>query len=245
MSTPEAGVVRVEAWETGGFTQQAMDSVAGMRVKIKAMPFLSELVAGTLSPETFAHYLMQDHLYLREYGKVLKGLADKAITPEAKENMSRAAENITTVEGALHETFLTELSVLSAEEREKVEASPTCQGYTDFQQTLLASAPYEVAFASIMPCYTIYCEVGRWIESNAPSVEALDAHPYARWIRTYGGDGFEQATARAAGIFDNLAAAASDETRAQMLRTFQQAARFEYMFWDSAYTNQAWPVAIN
>jgi thiaminase/transcriptional activator TenA len=169
MATAAVGLGKVEAWETGGFTQQAMDSVAGMREKIKAMPFLSELVAGTLPPETFAHYLVQDSLYLHEYGKMLTGLADKATTPEAKENMSRAAANVSLVEGTLHETFLAELSVLSAEEREKVEASPTCQGYADFQQTALAVAPYEVAFASIMPCYTIYCEVGRWIESNAPS----------------------------------------------------------------------------
>jgi len=82
---------------------------------------------------------------------MIRGLEDKAPTPDAREKMSRAAANVSLVEAKRHETLPTELSVLSAEVREKVEASPTCQGCTNFQQTALAVAPYEVAFASIVP----------------------------------------------------------------------------------------------
>lgn len=72
----------------------------------------------------------------------------------------------------------------------------------------------------------------------------LDGHPYAAWINTYGGKDFEQATARAVAHLDRLASAASDGTRAQMYHAFNQAARMEWMFWDSAYNLQQWPVEI-
>lgn len=234
----------VAPWQFGAFTEAAMANVSAVRDRIKAMPFLRELVDGTLPKSTFAFYLTQDSLYLRQYSKVLAALASRAPTVEVMQNMARAADTTLVVEGALHEVFLSSLSSLSAEERRRSEPSPTCLSYTSFLQSKLAFGPYEVAFAAALPCYTIYAEVGRHLLTVGPRGAALEAHPYKAWIETYGGEAFEAATARAVKSLDELAVAATPAVREEMLRAFQQSARFEWMFWDSAYRREEWAIPV-
>ena len=227
-------------WLNGGFTESAMARLAGLREQILSLPFLNELTAGTLPEEKFAFYLVQDSHYLRHYSKVLAMLAAKAPFPNITQTMSRAADMALFVEGALHEVFLSNLSPSLAGIRE-TGPSPTCSAYTDMLTSRAHAAPYEVAFAAALPCYTVYCEVGRHIVGL--DLE-LEQHPYAKWIQTYGGTDFEDATARAVAHLDRLAATASEGVRAQMYDAFDQAARMEWMFWDSAYNLQQWPVQL-
>lgn len=230
-------------WETGGFSQEAMSNVSATRDAIKALPFLEELVAGTLPASTFAFYLTQDSLYLRQYSKVLANLASRAPTVGITQNMARASDMALIVEGALHEVFLSKLSSATPEERRQTEQSPTCAAYTDWMQAKVAFAAYEVAFAAAIPCYTIYAEVGRHILSTTKSTD-LATHPYKEWIETYGGEVFEAATLRATTALDELAAKASPSVRAEMMLAFRQGTRFEWQFWDSASRREAWPMAL-
>jgi len=231
-------------WKVGGFTEEAMGHASGNRTRIKDLPFLAELIAGTLPADTFAFYLKQDSLYLREYSKVQASLASRAPTPAITQNMVRAADMALTVEGALHEVFLSKLSSETIEERRLAEPSPTCAAYTNWMQAKVGFAAYEVAFAAAMPCYTVYAEVGRHILSTTKSTE-LATHPYKAWIETYGGEDFEAATLRATTALDELAEKASPSVRAEMLLAFRQGVRFEWMFWDSAYRREKWPMALD
>jgi len=52
----------------------------------------------------------------------------------------------------------------------------------------------------------------------------------------------EQSTTRAIEILDELAEAASPAVRAQMTEAFVNATRMEWMFWDSAYKMEKWPI---
>ena len=144
------------------------------------------------------------------------------------------------VEGALHEGFLSSLPASLAAVRD-TNPSPTCASYTDYLTARAHASPYAVAFAAALPCYTIYCEVGRHIVDLKIN---LDGNPYSRWIQTYGGAEFEAATARAVAHLDWLAARVSESERAQMYEAFNHAARMEWMFWDSAYAMQKWPIEV-
>jgi thiaminase/transcriptional activator TenA len=240
-------------WEPGGFTHEMMQNVSATRALIVRMPFLEELVAGTLPTDTFAFYLTQDSLYLRQYSRVLANLASRAPTAEIMQNMARASDMTLIVEGALHEGFLSKWSSATPDERRATEQSPTCAAYTDWMQARVAFAPYEVGYAAAIPCYTIYAEVGRYIlslvksaaqGSGAAASHDMARHPYKEWIETYGGAAFEAATQRATTHLDELASRASVEVRAEMREAFRQGARFEWQFWDSAYRREQWPIAL-
>ena len=136
-------------WQPAGFTHEMMQNVSATRALIVRMPFLEELVAGTLPTDTFAFYLTQDSLYLRQYSRVLANLASRAPTAEITQNMARASDMTLIVEGALHEGFLSKWSSATPDE---TELSPTCAAYTDWLQARVAFAPYEVGYAAAMPC---------------------------------------------------------------------------------------------
>ena len=134
------------------------------------------------------------------------------------------------------------------------EQSPSCAAYTNFLLATCALRPIEVAVAAVLPCFTIYLEVGTTLQSflaaaAGPAGPASPAgpagpHPYADWIRTYGGADFRDATRRVAALADRLAAAAGPAARAAMRAAFLEAARHEFLFWDAAHRRERWPISL-
>src|ERR1700722_20514573 len=53
------------------FSDSAWQRTARLRAAIDALPFNTELAAGTLSRERFQGYIVQDALYLGQYSRVL------------------------------------------------------------------------------------------------------------------------------------------------------------------------------
>jgi thiaminase/transcriptional activator TenA len=105
---------------------------------------------------------------------------------------------------------------------------------------LLATAfaePYEVLLGALLPCFWIYAEVGRDIHGRA----APD-NPYRAWIDTYAGDDFHAAVRATIAATDEAATDASPQLRARMHDAFTRATQLEWIFWDSAYRLERWPV---
>jgi thiaminase/transcriptional activator TenA len=67
-------------------------------------------------------------------------------------------------------------------------------------------------------------------------------NPYAAWIDNYADPAFGEATKRVCALVDAAAQEASPATRTAMARAFKQATRFEWMFWDSAWRRESWPI---
>jgi thiaminase/transcriptional activator TenA len=105
---------------------------------------------------------------------------------------------------------------------------------------LLATAyaePYEVLLGALLPCFWIYAEVGRDIHARAAA-----ANPYQAWIDTYAGEQFHTAVRATIEATDEAAALGSDPLRERMHRAFTRATQLEWIFWDSAYHVETWPV---
>jgi len=60
------------------FSEEAWQRTAALRAAIHRLPFNTELAAGTLAPERFRFYILQDAIYLGEYARVLALAAAKA-----------------------------------------------------------------------------------------------------------------------------------------------------------------------
>ena len=90
---------------------------------------------------------------------------------------------------------------------------------------------------ALLPCFWIYAEVGRDIFARA-----APKNPYRAWIDTYAGEEFHAAVRAVIDAADAAAAATSANTRARMLVAFARATQLEWIFWDSAYRLETWPV---
>ncbi|MDR0394313.1 MAG: thiaminase II, partial [Tannerella sp.] len=53
------------------WSEKAWDSIEPIYRKTLELPFIQELITGTLDREKFVFYIQQDSIYLSDYGKAL------------------------------------------------------------------------------------------------------------------------------------------------------------------------------
>ncbi|MBT3532238.1 MAG: thiaminase II [Rhodospirillaceae bacterium] len=217
------------------FSEQTWGRIAPIYGAILDHPFIQELSAGSLSRERFQFYMIQDALYLADFSAALALIADRTPDPDIATQFRESARNALAVEGVLHETFLREFG--TSGDKTTVEASSTCFAYTNYLLATAQRSPVEVAVAAVLPCFWIYWEVGKHIRAGA-----APANPYQRWIDTYGDEVFGSRVRHAISIADGMADAAAPTDRDAMLAAFYRASQLEWMFWDSAYRRETWPV---
>jgi thiaminase/transcriptional activator TenA len=203
---------------------------------IRTMPFNAELAAGTLSEARFKHYITQDAHYLVGFGRSLTLAAAKAPSPDRLIQFAKSAEGAIVVERALHGGFFEKYGI-TADVFEATPLSPACHHYVSYLIAAAYAEPYEVLLGALLPCFWIYAEVGRDIHGRA-----APGNPYQAWIDTYAGDEFHAAVRRTIEAADEVASDASPQLQERMHRAFTRATQLEWIFWDSAYRLEQWPV---
>ncbi|MBL8643802.1 MAG: TenA family protein [Rhodospirillaceae bacterium] len=218
------------------FSESVWAEAALLRQAIKNLAFNRELAAGTLARETFQFYILQDSIYLEAYSRALSLASAKAPDTDAMLEFSGAAMVAIQVERALHAGFFKDFGI-GPDARAATEPSPTCLNYTNFLLATAATGSYAELVAGILPCFWVYWEVGNHIAGIAKR-----PNPYDAWINTYADQGFGDATRRVIALTDRIAAREDTGTLANMRRAFLRCTQFEWMFWDSAYKQERWPV---
>ena len=90
---------------TDSFTGELWDSIGDIYGAILAHPFIEGLTDGTLPAESFAFYVVQDGLYLKQYASALAAVASRAPQAPAMRMFARHAADAVAVEQELHSRF--------------------------------------------------------------------------------------------------------------------------------------------
>ncbi|MGI9384022.1 MAG: thiaminase II [Methyloligellaceae bacterium] len=218
------------------FSKHIWQQTHALRERIFGLPFNLELAEGTLSQERFQFYMVQDALYLEQFSRALAVAAAKAPDAGARQQFASSAEGVLVVERELHNSFFRKFGV-DAQDAAATEPSPTCYGYTNFLLAVAHLASYEELVAALLPCFWIYWDVGTDIAKRANV-----GNPYQAWIDTYSDPDFGKAVDAVVAINDAAAAAATPARQDAMAAAFKRSAQFEWMFWDSAYRLEQWPI---
>src|SRR5229473_2769036 len=216
------------------FTEEAWARTAALRAAIHHLPFNRELAFGTLAPERFRFYIMQDALYLAQYSRVLSLAAAKAPDTATSQIFGHSALGAIAVEQRLHEHYLREFGVEPAAVA-AAEPTPDCLAYTSFLLATAHQQPWEVLVAALLPCFWVYWDVAGAITSGA-----APNNRYQAWIDTYADAAFGEAVQRVIAIADR---AATPALNASMLTAFARSAQYEWLFWDGAYQERGWPIS--
>lgn len=215
-------------WSRGGLTTAPSPAevtdgwwadTAATRAAIDALPFVRGLADGSLDRDVFDHYVGQDALYLLDFARALASASHLAPTPAEQAFWAGAAQDAVATELALHGSFLPPADLFGAAPGAALTA------YTDHLLATVARGSYPVLVAALLPCFWVYTDVGRRLLPRAH-----DDHPYAAWLRTYGDEGFAEATAEAVGIVGRTAAAATPTERERMRRAFATSTEHERRF---------------
>ena len=199
---------------------------------ITSHDFVIELTHATLDKDVFGFYVNQDSLYLSEYKKALVTVGTKCHHHKDTQFFYESATGIIEVEDALHKMFL-------EEKYKNAEPSPTCELYNSYLARIVHNESVEVGAAAVLPCFTIYKEVGDFILETQTN---KGSNPYQAWIDTYASDEFAEAVEQAIDIVNRYAETASPESLAKMEEVFIKTSKLEWMFWDSAHKQEAWKV---
>ncbi len=218
------------------FSPDAWQRNGAIYAQILNLPFNRDLTTGTLSRARFQHYMIQDAHYLEGFARALALASAKGHTADHVVHFAAAAQAAIVVERSLHADYFTAFGVSQAAFA-AAEPTPVCEHYVSYLLRTAALEPFEVTLAALLPCFWIYREVGRHILAHAAK-----PNQYQAWIDTYAGEDFEQAVDAVIKVVDTVAADASPRTLAAMQRAFTRATQLEWMFWDSAYRLESWPV---
>lgn len=201
--------------------------------RIIAHPFNQELMNGTLKQGRFQFYIQQDAIYLGDFSKALSLIAARCFNNPYTLDFIRFAEGAVVVEKALHYGYIRQFEI-----KGDLEISPTCQNYSQYLLTKASLDQVEIAMAAVLPCFWIYKKVGDYIYTN----QTDQNNPYQEWIDTYAGEEFGLLVNKAIAICDDVASRCSEQQREQMTAAFIKASKLEWMFWDSAYQMETWPI---
>ena len=214
------------------WSEKAWKRIEKLYDTIIHMPFNQELMKGTLPKEKFKFYMTQDAIYLGEFSKALSTISSKMEDTDHMLAFSQFATEAVVVERALHESYFQELGLDT-----NAKPSPGCLLYTSYILKECAYGNLEYGLAAVLPCFWIYKEVGDYIYENQS-----ENNPYHRWIETYAGEEFAESVSKAIEITDFYAEKAGVEQQERMLDVFEKASQLEWIFWESAYQLEEWPV---
>ena len=222
--------------EREGFTNELWRSITSIYNEILAHSFLRGLTDGTLTEERFRFYVLQDGVYLREYARALSLTGVRSPNESALVMFNEHSAGAITVERSLHEGFLKDLGV-TQEEAEVTKATPTTLAYTSFLLRTASLDDYPEVLGAVLPCYWIYREVGKaLLERGSPNPL------YRKWIDTYGGEEFGTLVEAVLDLTDEVCEDLNPVQKYRVEEAFVATSRYEWMFWDAAWSLEGWPV---
>lgn len=201
--------------------------------KIFEHPFVIELYDGTLPLEKFKYYIIQDYNYLIEISRCFSIISAKSDFTIAKYALQMAYMDMTTE----MDNYIILLKKLGLDFNEvvKSEPAPTNFAYMNFLvRTCSLGSPIE-GLVALLPCFWTYKEIAEYHKGkllhNTNSI-------YKSWANVYLSNDYENLVSMLKNIINTLSYADYDNLK----RIFILASKYEYMFWEMAYTMERWKI---
>lgn len=191
--------------------------------------FVKQLAAGTLAPDSFRHYLVQDYLYLINYTRVM-ALSIYKSDNLAQMRVGQAGINaMLDLEIGMYLDFCQQWGI-ALEEVENAPESPATIAYSRYILDAAMSGSLAELYAAIAPCLMGYGEIGKSIKEQG----SIADNPYQPWIDVFSSQEFQVITAQNEAQINTLLADASPAQAAKFQYLFNAASRMEVNFWQQA-----------
>ncbi|HEY0573941.1 MAG TPA: thiaminase II [Pseudonocardia sp.] len=203
---------------------------------VLAHPFVTGLTDGSLPPESFRHYIVQDAHYLRGYARALAVCAAKAPTEHDTVMFAEHAAGAVAAEQQMHAELMAELGS-SPVDAAAEPVAPTTRAYLSYLLATVYGGSFAEGLGAVLPCYLIYARVGEELLTRSSPNKV-----YAQWIAMYGGEEFKAVVDSVLALTDRLGGELSAAELDRMSEHFVTTSRYEWMFWDAGYRRETWPI---
>ncbi|KGX87377.1 thiaminase II [Pontibacillus litoralis] len=218
------------------FTEQLFEKVKPIWKSYLEHPFVKGIGDGTLDVDKFQFYMQQDYIYLIEYCRVFALGSAKASTLDTMSLFSELLHATLNGEMELHRQYAERLGI-SREELEHTKPSATMLAYTSY----MLNKAYQGSEADVVACVLACAWSYNYIGLHLNEIEgAADHEFYGDWIRTYSSPEFTALAEKCKALINELAEGKSSQERQQLEDIVLYTSKFEYMFWEMAYTKKMW-----
>jgi thiaminase/transcriptional activator TenA len=199
-------------------------------------PFVTGIGDGSLPVESFRFYLAQDYLFLLAYCQVFARAAAQSPDEATMSQFARLLDATLHTEMDLHRDYAGRFG-LTAEEMEATEHAPTCYAYTRHLLYTAAAGTLADIATTILPCMWGYFEIGTALRAGGlPESQPL----YHPWIEMYASDEFGDLAEECRTLLDGLVDGYPDRELQRLEPIFLASSRYEYAFWEMAWTQERW-----
>ena len=202
-------------------------------------PFVRALIDGSLDTDLFKFYQMQDARYLEGFADACSILSTRFPAPEDKLWFIDGARLAIVVEQQLHQEYGRRLGY-SAADIAALELTPNNAAYRNHMLVCAQQGSLLEGVAALTPCPWLYTDLGLHILEELGKIP--ENHPFADWLATYTDPGFVSYTNDVLAFLQRLSESHSEPWRERAISAFRESARYEWMFWEQAWTRQNWPV---
>lgn len=192
-------------------------------------PFVEALACGTLQKSQIQYYLGQDQLYLHNYIKVCRILAERAILEEDKELFKESATLSEEAELGLQEHLVFQLQL---EWRGDPPGAAT-KAYMAQENTAVNHSSPLVALAGATPCNVLYAEIGNRLLNRADVV--FQGHPFQSWLELYSDPAVQELAVRWIKCLNRWATGTSAFEQQRAIQAFCASMKCEVEFWQQAW----------
>ena len=200
-----------------------------------AHPFVKGLGDGTLDPEIFKRWVLQDYRYLKEFARVFAWATARADRLESMSWYAGVLDLTLNTEMGLHREYAARFG-LSPGDLEEEPMWPTTRAYTDFLVRTAADGDMLDLLAALLPCAWGYVEVARALaQGQAPGDQR-----YQDWIIQYASQEFADAADWLRNELDRLAQGIPEEKKGRLEEIFLVSSRYEWQFWEMCWTGESW-----
>ncbi len=200
-------------------------------------PFVRGMADGTLPTEKFKFYLIQDYLFLLDYSRVFAYGTIKAHDEATMALFAKLLNETLNTEMDLHRGYCEKFGISPAE-METAPVAPTTHAYTRHILHIAQVGTLADVIAGVLPCQWGYAEIGTTLAEQGGSPEPL----YQEWIDMYASPEFLALGEWLRNLLNDITTESSSAEKERLQKNFLLSSRYEYLFWEMAWTEQAWQI---
>jgi thiaminase/transcriptional activator TenA len=193
-------------------------------------PFVQELKLGTLPPEKFKSYMIQDSIYLRHYARVYGKAMYHSTTLKDIQFFYSILSFVTNTESAVRLSYLKQYGITD-DEVDFMKPLDENQSYIDFMLKIAEQGNVCEILMAVLPCMLSYSYIFRKIAAKPETANSR----YWDFVQDYADEQYFRDCKTWCAFADEKCALLSAAEQEKLNFIFQKASRLELNFWNMAY----------
>lgn len=198
-------------------------------------PFILALANGSLDPGKYRYYMMQDYLYLKEYGKCFEAGMEKGEDAGFRRICQHYLERISNFELEVHRGAFEALGI-TQEQLESAMPSIENLGYTSYMLKECYEGGQEEILCAVLACALSYEFIAHETIRRNPG--ALENPLYGDWFAQYDSESYALENVVLCSLMDALVENLDEKRKEHLEEIFMNCSRFELGFWNRAWLGE-------